>query len=54
MTTYTIEEAKCLIFSDFGEIINKLQKEVGYSGISGIFMLVTGGDSLSNNGSSTL
>ena len=45
MTTYTIARGKMSDFFRFWGNNNKLQKELGYSGVSALFMLVTGGES---------
>ena len=45
MTTYTIKPDKRVDFFSFWRNNTKLQKELGYSGISGLFMLTTGGES---------
>ena len=45
MTTFTIKPDKRTDFFSFWRNNSKLQKELGYSGISGLFMLVTGGES---------
>jgi hypothetical protein len=44
MTTYNVKRG---MMADFFRVWNnnvKLQKELGYSGVSGLFMLITGGD----------
>ena len=43
MTTYTIKAGQMTDFLRFWRNNNKVQKELGYSGISGLFMLVSGG-----------
>jgi len=45
MTTYTIKRGKMSDFLRFWRNNTKLQKELGYSGITGLFMLVSGGES---------
>lgn len=45
MTRFTIKPDKRADFFSFWRNNTKLQKELGYSGITGLFMLVTGGDS---------
>ena len=45
MTTYTVARGKMSDFFRFWSNNNKLQKELGYSGVTGLFMLVTGGES---------
>jgi len=45
MTRFTIKPDKRADFFSFWRNNTKLQKELGYSGITGLFMLVTGGES---------
>jgi hypothetical protein len=45
MTTYTVKRGKMTDFFRVWRNNNKLQKELGYSGTSGLFMLVSGGES---------
>ena len=45
MTRFTIKPDKRTDFFSFWRNNTKLQKELGYSGITGLFMLVTGGES---------
>ena len=45
MTTYTIKTGQMSDFLRFWRNNNDVQKELGYSGISGLFMLVSGGES---------
>tara|TARA_B110000238_G_scaffold66955_1_gene73474 strand:- start:159 stop:509 length:351 start_codon:yes stop_codon:yes gene_type:complete len=43
MTTYTIKRGQTADFFRFWRNNTKLQKELGYSGVSGLFMLESGG-----------
>jgi hypothetical protein len=46
MTTYTVKRGKMSDFLRFWRNNTELQKELGYTGITGLFMLTSGGESL--------